>query len=338
MGDLVFGVDPRDRERLRDVLAQSRAWYRSTLVNDGLGTARRQAARGLSPAAALDHLTMSREALRLIEKLAGEFDTWAEDLMRRIERIRDFLLARARWTASFTGSDGVFTLLERTLGEWSGRMRGEPVRDKPLPFEPCAAPPREGLAAALDTAFCVKAMPAPHLSDPAAPLFRAGAYLATFDYLLPQIRFKGNAYGAGAAYDDGLGTFHLYSFRDPRIAETLAVFDGFRAFAQGASWTQTDVDRGIIGCARDAERPIRPGEATASALTRHVRGDTNERRERRYEALLRATPGTVQEALLGVLDRHEPAAAVCVVSSRERLAEANRALGARGLSVADILT
>jgi Zn-dependent M16 (insulinase) family peptidase len=337
LGDLIFAVDPRDRDRLRDVMTQSRAWYRTTLVDDGLDTARRQAARGLSPAAALDHLFVSPDALRFVEDLTGKFDQRADEIMRNVERIRDFLAGGARWTVSFTGSDAVFRTLTRTLESWAARRRHEAVPDALPPFQPYAAPPREGLAGPMKIAHCVKAMPAPHLAHPDVPLFRLGAYLASYDYFLPEIRFKGNAYGAGAWYDDGLGTVGLYSYSDPNIVETLAIFDRLRDYIAAQQWSQTDIDRAIIGRAKETVTPIRPAWATATALMRHLRGDSDELRQARYAATLRATPESVKETTLRVLDANEPRSAVCVVSSREKLNEANERLGDQHLAVSDIL-
>jgi len=337
LGDLIFFVDPRDRERLRDVMTQVQAWYRTTLVNDGLATARCQAGRGLSREGAFEHLLRSPDSLRRVEDIVQHFDDRADGLMARIERIRDFLHNPRRWTISFTGSDGVFRSLTGILHEWASRMKDVPIVDNPLPFAPFATPPREGLAGPLKIAHCSKVMPGPTPAHPDLPLFRLGAYLARFDLLLTEIRLKGNAYGAGAADDDFLGVFHMFSYSDPHVVETLRVFDGLRDFVHRAPWTQADVDRAIIGSARDAERPIRPGEATTTALVRHMRGDTNEMRERRYATMLRATPVEVKRAFLDHLDANETRAAVCVVSSREKLEEANRALGERALSVREIL-
>jgi Zn-dependent M16 (insulinase) family peptidase len=180
-------------------------------------------------------------------------------------------------------------------------------------------------------------MPAPHLAHPDVPLFKLGLYLANFDYLLPELRFKGNAYGGGCGYDDTLGTLDLHSFRDPNIVETLAVFDHLRDWIAGRQWSRTDIDRAIIGGAKEIEKPIRPAEATSTALMRHLRGESDALREARYAATLRATPESVKETSLRVLAANEPLAAVCVVSSREKLKAANERLGARRLAVSDIL-
>jgi Zn-dependent M16 (insulinase) family peptidase len=337
LGDLIFAVDPRDRARLHDVMTQTRAWYRTTLIDEGFSTARRQAARGLSPAAALDHLFVSPDALRFVEDLTGKFDQRADEIMQNVERIRDFLAGGDRWTVSFTGSDAVFRTLTQTLESWALRRRREPIPDALPPFQPYTIPPREGLAGPMKIAHCVKAMPAPHLAHPDVPLFQLGVYLAVFDYFLPEIRFKGNAYGANARYDDALGTLSLCSSQDPNIVETLAIFDRLRDYIAAQQWSQTDIDRAIIGRAKETVVPIRPAWATAIALMRHVRGDTDELREARYAAALRATPESVKETMLRVLDGNEPRSAICVVSSREKLNEANERLGDHRLTVSDIL-
>ena len=44
------------------------------------------------------------------------------------------------------------------------------------------------------------------------------------------IREQGGAYGGGASFDAAGRSFRFYSYRDPRLAETLADFD------QGIEW------------------------------------------------------------------------------------------------------
>lgn len=50
------------------------------------------------------------------------------------------------------------------------------------------------------------------------------ADLMTFTYLLPSIREKGGAYGAGARVNES-GTFTFTSFRDPKIDQTYDNFE-----------------------------------------------------------------------------------------------------------------
>jgi Zn-dependent M16 (insulinase) family peptidase len=48
--------------------------------------------------------------------------------------------------------------------------------------------------------------------------------LMTFNYLLPSIREKGGAYGAGCKVNES-GTFSFYSYRDPKIESTYENFE-----------------------------------------------------------------------------------------------------------------
>jgi hypothetical protein len=335
--DLVFGVDPRDRERLRDTITQARAAYRTHLVNQGLTTASRHAARGLSLEGALTERWFGTSKLRDLEELVTGFDTRADEVMARVEQVRDFLLNRRRWTVSYTGSDEAFRWVEEMLGGWGTRMRDEAVVDRVPPFEPYAILPREALAGPMPVAYCAGIIPVPRTADPLAPLFAVGSRIVSYDYFLPEIRYKGNAYGGGAQYDPSSGTWTMTSFRDPRIVETLAIFDGTRSWVAGQQWSETDIHRAIIGCAKEEEKPIRPGEATRLGLARHLRGMTDALRARQYEALIGATPLAVKQVVERVLAEGWDRSAICVVSSKEKLAEANKALGDHALQVTNIL-
>ena len=336
--DLLFGLDPRDADRLRDVVVQARAFYRTALVQNGLGTAMNHAARGLSLENHLSEIVNGLPQLSMTKQLAEEFQARGDELMGRIEAVRDFLLNRNRLTVSFTGSSASYETLCKTLSRWVGQMRDEPVRDAPIGFAAFDAPPREGLAAPLQVAFCAAAMPAPHFSDPLEPLMSVGTRMVSLGHLLPEIRFRGNAYGAGCNYDGLTGTFTLHSYRDPQIVPTLEIFSGVADYARQVKWTQEDVDRAIIGKAKDDEWPIRPEQATRMALVRHVTGQSPELRRRRYAKILSATPGSVKEALLRLLEPNLERAAVCVVSSREKLQEANQRMPEKPLAIEDVIT
>ena len=76
---------------------------------------------------------------------------------------------------------------------------------------------------------------------------------------------------------------------------------------------------------------------TGTALWRHLSGDTFARRQARHAAMLEATPDKVKKALLAVFEAGFPAASVCVVSSRQKLEEANRERPGSVLEIEDIL-
>lgn len=72
---------------------------------------------------------------------------------------------------------------------------------------------------------CVESMISPNLKnhEEYAPALVLGELL-TFSYLLPSIREKGGAYGAGCRVNES-GTFSFFSYRDPKIEDTYDNFE-----------------------------------------------------------------------------------------------------------------
>ena len=335
--DLLFAVNPRDTERLRDVLTQAVAEYQTEMIHDGSSTAIHHASRGLSSNAHLAEIIYGLPQLRNSETLLNGFDELNTDLMGHIEGIRDFLLTRGRVTASFTGSDTAFATTRTKLGEWLDAMQDEPVISESIAFQQFDTPPREGLAGPIQIAHCAHVMPAPHYSDPDSSLLTIGAHLIRLDYILSEIRFKGNAYGARFTYNPYDAVLSQASYRDPHVARTINVFEQTVDYVKQVEWTQVDIDRAIIATAKDGEKPIRPSQAASGALSQYLVGQTREMREERYAQLRRATPAEVKRALLQLLEENGDKAAVCAVSSREKLEAANHEL-AQPLVIEDILS
>ena len=335
LGDILFALNPRDSERMRDVLTQVRAENRVEMIQNGSATVRLQAGRQLNAVNYLEHLAGGLPQLALSEAWVADFARGSRDVTEAIEAIQAFVLNRRRVSASVTAPAAATDAIRTRLAAWLARMDNAPLAAAPLAFTPSSQPRIEGLAASLQIAHCAMVLPAPHLSHPDEPLLAIGAHLLAMDYLLPEIRFKGNAYGAGFSHQPLAGTFSLTSFRDPRLAETIDVFRRAVDFVRTAPWSQADIDRGIIGVAKRDGKPLRPAEATSLALHRHTVGETFARRRARRQRLLQATPASVRHALVGALEAGLPQASVCVLTERGRLEQARSRLA--GLVIEDVL-
>ncbi|MEI6564101.1 MAG: insulinase family protein [bacterium] len=335
--DLIFSVDPRDGDRLRDVLIQTRAGYRSDIMENGQSYAQCHAARHLTPIGLLDERCKGIPQAALAATLCDRFEAEAEALMDRIERIRSFMLSPDRLAISFTGSDHAYDIIHSAFGEWLPAMKGRPIPPTSPVSHFTSHVSREGLAVPLQVAHCAQGMAAPKLDDPRAAALVIATHLTRFEYFLTEIRLKGNAYGGGISYHPLSGLLFMTSFRDPHIARTLEVFSKTPDFVKAAPWSQADVDGAIIGTAKGDEKPLRPGEATGEALSRHLLGITPELREAFYGARLAVTPATARSALLETLDAGFKSSPICVLSSQAKLAEANQTLGDSALTITDVV-
>ena len=323
--DLVFAVNPRDKERLYDVLSQAVVEHQNMIHGySGPSIANHHAARGFSPQAYLSEAVFGTTQFRMSEMLLNRFDESHEELSDAIEQIRDFLLVRGRVTASFTGSDASFEVFQGQFAEWIADMRDAPITSGPTGFKPFDTPPREGLTAPIQIAHCTQMIPAPHYAHPDSGLLTIGSHILENDYMLPEIRFKGNAYGFYFSYNPFESLIYQGSHFDPHVARTLNVFAQTVDYVKQVEWTQTDIDRAIIAKSTDYQKTVRPSQASTDALTHYLTGQTREMIEDRYAQLRRATPKEVKRALLETLEENKDKASICVIASREKLETENQ--------------
>ncbi len=317
--DRIFELDLEDRDRLRDVLLQEKAAYRTQAGTQGHVYATRIATRGFGAIGGLMERVNGATQPRLALELSDAFDEHVDATIARLERIREHLLTAPTWTASFTGSPEAYARIESTLAAWNGE-RGREERD-PVTLESLelAEVKRQGLAAPVDVAYCATAMPAPHASSIDDVGLEIGGLLLARGHLWDEVRAKGGAYGVRCAWSGASKWWVMSSYRDPRIEETLALFAGIADHVREANWSRDEIERTIIAGAKDAEQPIRPESATEAALWRHLQGATPEFREARHAAMLRLDAKGVRTRVLAALDAGLPRANVAVVASRERL-------------------
>ncbi|OPZ27273.1 MAG: Peptidase M16C associated [Lentisphaerae bacterium ADurb.BinA184] len=334
--DLFFRPDPRDRARFADVITQGMAALRTGLVNAGPSTALRYISRGLTPEGHLSEITRGVTQLDRITALHRAYDEQADGVAGHAEAIAAFLRQHARLTASFTGSERPAAVVRETLSRWLEGLPPGEIADSATGFEPFAGVPRYGLAAPMNVAHCAQLIPAVHCSHPDATLLTLAMSMLKVDYMVSELRFKGNAYGASCSYDGA--TISLSTYADPHITRTFDVFAKLPDYIREVDWQDVDVARGIIATAKYALEPIRPEEATGWALSRRLTGETREVREARYAQLLAATPAEVKRAVLAVLEAGMPRAPLGVLSSREKIEAANREMPGREFEVRDVLS
>lgn len=101
---------------------------------------------------------------------------------------------------------------------------------------------------------------------------RVAETILRYDYLWTRIRVQGGAYGAFAQFKRN-GNMMLGSYRDPNLAETIAVFDETAAYLADFSVSDREMDKYIIGTMSAVDAPLTAqmkGEAAAECYIRDI--------------------------------------------------------------------
>ncbi len=291
-----------ERQRLRELLTQSRADLELSITDRGHQLAMHGAMRGLSSAGWLAdewdgpaHVL----ALQALDDAVRDSDSAADALLARFAALHA-RLAGAPADVLLVGEDDALTAAHEALaGLGSGLTASPQVALAQLPGAPAA---RGGAwFANSDVNFCAKAYAAVPQGAPDAPALAVLARYLTDGFLHPAIRERGGAYGGGASFDSDSGAFVFYSYRDPRLGETLVDFD------RALDWLATPapgalLEEAILGVIRGLDKPRSPAGAAVHWFYSELHGRDAGFREQFRQRVLATTVDDLRAAAARYLD------------------------------------
>lgn len=132
---------------------------------------------------------------------------------------------------------------------------------------------------------------APFIDPSSAPL-TVLSQLLTHNYLHPEIREKGGAYGAGASNGPIKGIFTFMSYRDPNPMNSLKVFQNSGVFARDRAWSEREIEEAKLGIFQGLDAPMSVDEEGSRYF---MSGVTHEMDQRWREQVLDVTAKDVNE-------------------------------------------
>lgn len=129
--------------------------------------------------------------------------------------------------------------------------------------------------------------------DPSSASLSVLSQLLTHNYLHPEIREKGGAYGAGASNGPLKGIFSFMSYRDPNPLNSMKVFNNSGIFARDRAWSEREIEEAKLGIFQGLDAPV----SVNSEGTRYfMSGVTHEMDQRWREQVLDVTAKDVNAA------------------------------------------
>ena len=285
-------MEPRFDElnRIRELVAQQRARREQSVTGNGHGLAMLAASSGMSCGAALSHRLRGLAGIKALKQLDDSLgDTAAlQALAGRFEAIHTRLLQAPRRFLLIAEAERLEqsrTELQEVWGQRDGPSAGFAA------FSP--APVRQQVREAWLTNsqvnFCAKAFPAvPVEHEDAAALSVLAGFLRN-GYLHRSIREQGGAYGGGASFDSDNAAFRFFSYRDPRLEETLDDFDRSVTWLLGEKHEWRAVEEAILGVISSIDKPGSPAGEAKDAFYNSLYGRTPELRRHFRQRVLQVS-------------------------------------------------
>lgn len=236
------------------------------------------------------------------------------ELIQKLRQIQSFAISRSpKFRIRMVCEPGSAAENESTLQKWLAGLPRTP--------SPSAAEPSELVSTSkmilYDLPYQVYysgvAMQTVPFVDPSSASLSVLSQLLTHNYLHPEIREKGGAYGAGASNGPLKGIFTLSSYRDPNPMNTLKVFRNAGVFARDRAWTERELEEAKLGIFQALDAPTSVDDEGSRYF---MHGVTHEMDQRWREQVLDVTARDVREAAQKFLV-DGPRKAFCVLGEKK---------------------
>ena len=221
--------------------------------------------------------------LQATANLLRDAETSPERLAELIEKLRliqSFAISRSSdLRVRFVCEPSKAAENESILQKWLGGL--------PRTTAPTASPALSNMNLGVDRAFYdmpfkvyysgVAMETAPFVDYSSSASLSVLSQLLTHNYLHPEIREKGGAYGAAASNGPIKGIFAFSSYRDPNPVNTLKVFQNCGIFARDRTWSEREINEAKLGIFQGLDAPMSVDDEGARYFMSGVTEDMDQR-------------------------------------------------------------
>jgi len=307
--------------RIRELIAQNRARREQSITGHGHSLAMTAACAGMGPAAKISHQLGGLEGIAAVKTLDNSLDD-AKNLARfaaQLNAIHQLVLQAPKQFLIVGEQEHLDTYRDDLQARWPNETTSAGF--KSFNLAPVTETIREAWIANTQVNFCAKAYPTVPSEHPdAAALTVLGGFLRN-GYLHRAIREQGGAYGGGASQDSNSAAFRFYSYRDPRLTETLKDFDESLVWLQETDHQWQAVEEAILGVIGSIDKPGSPAGEAKSTYQAELFDRTREKRELFRNRVLAVTVADLKRVAKTYLVPEKASVALVTHAGHKELAE-----------------
>ncbi len=318
-------TDFSDTERIRDILGQRRIAMEQAFASAGHSAAMARVASYYLPAGVVREALSGVGFYRFLKELLASFDERACELSAKLAELSRRLFTDGGCTLSFGGDEAALAAFREASSPFGG-MAGAPVLTVPAPEDG-----HEAFVVASDVTYTACGWDRRLLGEPYGGAWLLASRILSYDFLWTEVRVKGGAYGAGFQTTRS-GSSRFYSYRDPRIDETVERFRTSGDWLAGVfNPTESEMDGYVVSTVASLDAPAKARELLRRQDGLYFSGATLEDRARVREEVRAAGIDDVR-ALASSVDAIAGAGPVCCFGNGEVIRASDE-----GFNVVDLL-
>lgn len=270
--------------RIGELLAQLKGRWEGSVTGQGHALAMGVASRGMSALAAFQQSHSGLFGIRFLRELHSANDLTA--LAAELSEMHSLVLAMPRQLLMIAEPETLAQASAQAQSLWVSRTAAV---GEAMPWVAPTERVNEAWLTQTQVHFCAKAYPAVPTGHADAPALMALGGILRNGFLHRAIREQGGAYGGGASYDGNSCAFRFFSYRDPRLTETLADFDASLDWLHSQPLPASALEEVLLGVFADLDKPMSPAGEARQDFHQQLYGRTLADRQSLREKLLALT-------------------------------------------------
>jgi len=265
-------------QRLQELIQQICARKENSITGQGHSLAMTLASSHMSPTALLAHRSGGLEGIKHLKSLRNEMEHKISraELLEKFRTLHDKVITANKEFLVIAEPEHREKLIADIDSVWS-KSTGS-GNESPLILPALRSDLRQAWSTTTAVNFCAKAYPTVASGHPDnAPLQVLAGFMRN-GFLHRAIREQGGAYGGGASQDANSASFRFFSYRDPRLQETLADFDAAIEWVTSSEHKPHQLEEAILGVIATLDKPASPAGEAKQAYFNRTFGRTLEHR------------------------------------------------------------
>ncbi len=322
--EILEKTDLGDKVRIKEIITELISEKQRDIVTAGSEFAAARALAYFNPADAAEDYLDGIAAYMSEKELCRNFDESFDEMSSKFESLIDSIFVKRRLTVSITADEKNMDDVVNTVADFVSII---PYGDEVTAAERL---PMGQLNEGFMTTSKVQYVAVAGNLDSAGYKYRGEyqilASLLKNDYLYPEIRMKGGAYGYTCSFSVNSGNVCMATYRDPCLAESLEVFAASGEFIRSVSLDESDVNCHVIGTFGKLDRPMSVYMKASRSIAAYMSGRTYDDISKDRQAMLNADAESLR-SLAASVDAVMSQNYICVIGNEEKILENKHLFG-----------
>ena len=319
VSDFINGWSFENIQKIESIIKDNANELISSVAESGHAYAAKSAMKNYSLYHKLTELTSGITYVKKINLIANKSFDEIKRFVKSLEEITSKILTKNNLNIAIVSKEENFDTFKGLIAPSINSLELKNVSEINLEYEKNKTF-ADICTTTTNVSYVVKTFNTPTLVDADCPIICVLAKLISGEYLHPELREKGGAYGGFSTAKAVAGGLFMGSYRDPNIKRTLETYNKTLEWLDEYNLSQNDVDLAILQLISDIDSPLSPAGEAFYHFNNELRGLSTSDWQKFRDGLLSCTAEDIKLIAKKYLTKDH---SISIVTSSDMLAKDN---------------